>query len=142
MHGDVPTADALAAVVQTVAPHRQPGAAPHPLNRLGQERAFRARLIDEPGLVGAATVEALPSPVPRPNLKDPHPCVARADIGGRIETLVVSTGVDLDVIPYATDARRATGVPTRVVVPHRDAVPVQSEIAALLREPIPIVPVD
>ena len=142
MHGDVPLAAALAAVVASVAPHRQPGAAPHPLNRLGSERAFRARLIEEPGLVGASDVGTLPSPVPRPNLKDPQPCVARAVVDGRQETLVISTGVDLDVIPYATDARRSTGMPTRVVLPRRDALPVQSEIAALLRDPIPIVPVD
>jgi hypothetical protein len=35
----------------------------------------------------------------------------------------------------------ATGRPTRIVVPARDAVPVQSEISDLLLEPIPVVPV-
>ena len=58
-----------------------------------------------------------------------------------VETLVFSTGVDLDVVPYATDARRATGARTRVVVPRRDALRVQEEIAALLHDPIPIVPI-
>ncbi len=62
-------------------------------------------------------------------------------IDGEPTTVVVSTGVDLDLVPFATDARLATGEPTRIVVPSRDAVPVQSEIAALLDEPIPIVPV-
>ena len=111
------------------------------MNRIGQEQALRARLIDDPALIGAAHVEALPSPLTRPNLKDPHPCVAEASIDGRSVTLVVSTGVDLDLVPFATDARLATGHPTRIVVPSRDALPVQAEIMALLREPMEIVPV-
>ncbi|MEY2400573.1 MAG: hypothetical protein QOJ08_684 [Ilumatobacteraceae bacterium] len=141
LHGDAPTVEALAKVVATVLPHRQPGADPHPLNRIGQERALRARLIDEPSLIGASHIEALPSPLPRTNLKDPQPCVAMALIGGQSTTVVISTGVDLDLVPFATDARLATGDPTRIVVPGRDAVPVQADIAALLHEPIPVVPV-
>lgn len=142
LHGDVPTAAALASVVARVAPHRRHGADPHPLNRLGRERALRARLIDDPALVGAIRVEAVASPIDRPNLKDPQPCVAVADIDGRSETLVISSGVDLDLVPFATDARLDTGRPTRLVVPRRDAVPVQADIVALLRDPMPIVPVD
>lgn len=142
LHGNVPTIEALARVVATVEPHRRHGAAPHPLNRLGQAQALRARLIDEPGLIGAVRIEAVPSPLDRPNLKDAYPCVANALIDDRAVTLVVSAGVDLDVVPYATDARLASGDPTRIVVPARDAVPVQADIAALLVDPMPIVPVD
>jgi hypothetical protein len=142
LHGNVPTVEALAKVVAAVEPHRRYGAAPHPLNRLGQAQALRARLIDEPGLVGAARIEARPSPLDRPNLKDAYPCVASAMIDGHPVTLVVSSGVDLDLVPYATDARLATGESTRIVVPTRDAVPVQSDIAALLLDPMPIMPVD
>jgi hypothetical protein len=141
LHGDVPTVEALAKVVAAVAPHRQHGADQHPLNRLGQERALRARLIDDPWLIGASQITALPSPLVRTNLKDPQPCVAQAMIEGRLTTVVVSSGVDLDLVPFATDARLATGDPTRIVVPARDAVPVQHEIAALLGEPMPIIPV-
>ncbi len=141
MHGDIPTAQALGKVVAAVAPHRQVGAPPHPLNRIGRERALRAMFIDDPALIGASSVEAVPSPLARSNIKDPHPAVARAMIDGRPTTIVVSVGVDLDLVPFATDARLATGDPTRIVVPSRDAVPVQREIAALLHEPIPIVPV-
>ncbi|MEY2445619.1 MAG: hypothetical protein QOE00_2199, partial [Ilumatobacteraceae bacterium] len=75
------------------------------------------------------------------SVKDPHPAVARAIIDGVATTVVVSAGVDLDVVPFATDARLSTGEPTWIVVPPRDALPVQGEIAALLRQPIPIVPV-
>ncbi len=141
LHGDVPTVEALATVVAAVTPHRRHGADPHPLNRIGQERALRATLIDDPALIGASQVEAVPSPIVHHNLKDPQPCVARAVIEGRPTTVVVSVGVDLDLVPFATDARLATGDPTRIVVPARDAVPVQAEIAALLTEPIPFAPV-
>jgi hypothetical protein len=140
LHGDVPSAEALAQVVAAVAPHRRVDAAPHPLNRLGREQALRTTLIEDPSLVGASVVAPLPSPLPRPNLKDPQPCLADAQIGGASITLVISAGVDLDVVPYATDGRLATGRPTRIVVPARDALPVQSEISGLLLEPIPVVP--
>ena len=102
---------------------------------------MRARLIDEPWLIDALQIEALPSPLIRTNLKDPQPCVARATIEGSVATVVISSGVDLDLVPFATDARLATGEPTRIVVPARDAVPVQREIAALLHEPIEIIPI-
>jgi hypothetical protein len=124
-----------------VAPHRQHGAAPHPLNRLAQERALRARLVDDPGLIGATQVEPAPSPLVRPNLKDPYPCVAAAVVNGIATTVVISAGVDLDLVPFATDCRLVTGRPTQIVVPARDALPVQAEIAALLIEATPIVPV-
>lgn len=141
LHGDVPTVDALGKVVAVVAPHREYGADPHPLNRLGQERALRARLIDDPGLIGATQIEPYPSPVARTNLKDSQPCVAHAVIDGHPTIVVVSSGVDLDLIPFATDARLATGYPTRIVLPARDAVPVQTDIAGLLTDPIEIIPV-
>ena len=141
LHGDVPTVEALAKVVAAVAPHRRHGADPHPLNRLGQEQALRARLIDDPALIGSTQVEAIQSPVFRPNLKDPYPCVGRAVIGGSWVTVVISAGVDLDLVPFATDARLATGDPTMIVLPGRDVVPVQADIVALLVEPMQVVPV-
>jgi hypothetical protein len=141
LHGDVPSVEALAKVVAAVAPHRRHGADPHPLNRLGREQALRARLIDDPALVGATSIEAVLPPLARENLKDPQPSVARALINGNETTLVVSAGVDLDVVPFATDARLATGLATRIVMPARDAFPLQADIAALLLEPIEIIPV-
>src|SRR5262249_18517616 len=128
VHGDVPTVDALAGVVAAVAEHRRPGAPPHPLNRLGAERLLRSRLIDDPALVDALVLSAAPPPVPRPNLKDPVPCVATGvDDNGAPLVVVCSVGIDLDVVPFAADARAATFQPdVRLVlaVPRRDDHPV------------------
>jgi hypothetical protein len=139
VHGDVPPVDALAGVVAAVAEHRRPGAPSHPLNRLGAERLLRSRLLDDPSLVGALFLSAAPPPVPRPNLKDPVPCVATGvDDTGRPLVVVCSVGIDLDVVPFAADARAATFRPDArlvIAVPGRDDHPITRALAARLREP-------
>ena len=57
--------------------------------------------------------------------------------------VVCSTGVDLDLIPFAADARLAAGRPGAVgdvrlvvvVTPARDRVKVTEQLAGLLRRP-------
>lgn len=144
LHGDRPSVEALAEVVQAVRRHRIAGADPHPLNLLARERALRARLVAAPSLVGAEQVEAAPPPVPRPNLKDPVPCVAIARYaGGRTRALVCTSGVDLDAVPTAVDVRAATGIDdVAVVMPARDAVPVQHLLAGALRRPVRVIAVE
>lgn len=144
LHGDRPTVEALADVVRAVRQHRSTGADPHPLNLLARERALRARLVADPSLVGAVRVEAAPPPVPRANLKDPVPCVAIAHrAGGAREALVCTSGVDLDAVPTAVDVRAATGIDdVAVVLPARDALPVQHLLAAALRRPVRVVAVE
>ena len=142
MHGNRPTTEALADVVRTVAEYRRPGAHGHPLNRLAQERAVRARLIADPGLIGASSLAAAQPPLPRPNLKDPVPCVARAVVDGAEVTVVCSVGVDLDAVPYAVDARAAVGTQhCLLVLPARDALPLQLQLAALASPPVEVVAV-
>jgi hypothetical protein len=81
--------------------------------------------------------------VPRPNLKDPVPCVAVAVIDGVATGVVCISGVDLDVMAYAVDVREALGIESVVVVmPARDAVEVQRVLAAAVEPPVTIVPVD
>ncbi len=137
MHGDRPTADALADVVKTVAAVRRPGAAPHPLNRIGVERALRSRLTAQPALIGASSVRSASPPTPRPNLKDVAPCVAAADIDGQPAAVVCTAGVHLDVVPFAADVRTSTGL-TRVIIVLRDAdfAVVQRDVAAAMRDPV------
>ncbi|MGD9703631.1 MAG: hypothetical protein AB7Q42_11335 [Acidimicrobiia bacterium] len=147
MHGDAPIESSLARVVAAVAEHRRPGADPHALNRLGAERALRARLIADPALVGLTDIAVADPPVPRMNLKDPVPCVAvglRED-GGRA-VVVCSVGIDLDLVPFAADARLALlgGDPDAellIAVPERDAHAVTKALAAALCRPAVIVPV-
>lgn len=142
LHGDRPSAPALADVVRAVAQQRS-GDGGHPLSRLAAERLLRARLVDDPSLIGADALEVAPPPVPRPNLKDPVPCVAVADIEDKRTVVVCSVGVDLDAVPYCVDARAALGLDScRLVLPRRDAIEVQRLLAGIARPPVTIVPVD
>lgn len=143
LHGDVPPAEALAGVVETVRANRGDPSGAHPLARLARERLLRALLVARPSTVGAAHVEPVASPEPRRNLKDPAPCVALAHGTAGTWTLVVSTGVDLDAVPTCVDARVATGVERCVlVVPPRDALPVQRSLAAAAVPPIEVATFD
>jgi hypothetical protein len=143
MHGDRPSAPALADVVQAVVRHRVRPGTGHPLSWLGQERLLRAELVAHPEMIGAAWVELVAPPVQRMNLKDPVPCVAVAEIDGVRTTVVCSVGVDLDAVPYCIDARLASGTgPCILVVPRRDVLPVQQLLADAASPPVAIVPVD
>ena len=141
LHGDRPTGEALADVVNAVREHRRPGSARHPLNLLAQERALRARLIAEPGLIGASDVRPVAPPVARMNVKDAVPCVAEATIASRRVTVVCSTGVDLDVVPFAVDAMASCGSKEcLIIVPARDALDIQHRLAAAAPGAIAITP--
>jgi hypothetical protein len=142
LHGDVPAAEALAGVVARVAVHRRPGAPPHPLHRLAAERLLRHRLLAEPGLAGASELAAAPPPVPRTDLKEAVPCVAVGrDVDGSPLAVVHSVGIDLDLVPFATDVALAVGRDHRVVlaVPERDVHPVTLAMAGALRTPFEVV---
>jgi len=146
LHGDTPTADSLRRIVRIVDAHRSPGADPHPLNRLGAERSLRDRVIADPSVVGLASLDTAPPPIPRANLKDPIPCVARGlTTDGREVVAVFSTGIDLDVVPFAADARLALCGGDRpdtdlvIVVPERDASPVTTRLSERLVHPARIV---
>jgi len=143
MHGNTPTAQSLKRIVDAVRRHRTPGADPHPLNRLGAERALRALAIDEPSIVGASSLRAVASPSPRPNLKDPIPCVAIGENAlGSPVVVVFSTGIDLDVIPFAAEARLFHAQPDTdliIVVPQRDVSPVTRRLAEMLIHPALII---
>lgn len=105
VHGDVPTADALANVVAAVRAHRADDAPPHPLNMFGAERLMRARAIENPSMVNCVSVVAAEPPVARTNLKDAVPCVAIGEESdGTRRILVFVNGVDLDAVSFALDA--------------------------------------
>lgn len=143
VHGDRPTLDALRDVVAAVSEHRREGARQHPFNVLAAERAVRTHLVRAPHLIGASSVRVAPPPVSRPNIKDNVPCVAVAIIDGVEHTVVISHGVDLDLVPFAVDARRSTGItPTVAVVRARDLLPVQQLLAEAVSPPVALLAVD
>lgn len=139
LHGDIPTVDALGAVVESVVAHRSADAPQHPLNRLGQERYLRWQLEQEPGLVGMAAVEATEPPLPRANLKDPVPCVAKAvDAAGVVHHVVCSVGVDVDLAGYVADVQAMVDGPVIVALRERDVLPITRDTLAALRVPVEI----
>jgi nucleotide-binding universal stress UspA family protein len=139
LHGDIPTIEALATVVESVSSVRTSDAPQHPLNRLGQERYLRWLIEREPGLVGAVSVAPAQPPLPRPNLKDAVPCVAvgiAAD--GRRHAIVCSVGVDVDLVGFVADVQAMTADPIIVVLRERDLVPITRDLLGLLSTPVEI----
>lgn len=121
VHGHIPTEDALASVIETVAQHRVDGARLHPLNTFGAERLLRARCIESPQLVGLESLEPADPPVVRENLKDAVPCVARGrDRSGQEAVVTFVHGIDLDVVPFALDAADRLAQDAHVIVAARE----------------------
>lgn len=140
LHGDLPPIDAVARVIAAVREARRPDGPDHPLRRLAQERWLREILLDRPDLVGAEALARHEGPQPRPSVKEPWPAVAVGD--GVV--VVCSIGIDLDLVPYAADARVAAGRPDArlvLVVPERDAHPVTRALAGELARPAELVTV-
>jgi hypothetical protein len=134
----------LRGVVNQVQGRRRGGGPAHPANQLAPERWLRAVLVRRPALVGAASLEPVSPPVPRPHLRARAvaPAVG-ADAGGARLAVVCSTGVDPELVPAAVDVRLAAGLDGGVgrlalVVPERDDHPVTRRLAAMLAEPAEI----
>lgn len=142
MHGNRPTAEALADVVGSVRGHRRADVQGHPLARLAAERLLRSRLIEDPSPIGASEVRTVSPPVPRTSLKDATPCAAVAVVDGVETAVVCSVGIDLDAVPFTVDTLGSTGLGSALlVVPPRDAVDLQRRLAALVRWPVSVVAV-
>jgi hypothetical protein len=144
VHADEPTPDALTRAVAAVEGHRRPGAPHHPYNRLASERWLRALAVADPSMVGAAHLSPVPSPVDRDDLRKPAPAPAAGDdLEGRPLLAVFSTGVDVDLVPTAADARLADGREPRLVlvVPERDEHPYMREMARALKDPAEVLTV-
>lgn len=139
VHGDMATIDQLRSVVRTVAERRDPGAAPHPLNLLARERAMRHRALVDPSSFGMGGLVAAEPPVPRANVKDGVPCCAIGnDSDGHPVVVTFASGIDLDLVPFAVDARNrlASGARVVIVTESRNIVPVQLRIAELVGPPV------
>ena len=148
--GDQDPAAELRAVVIQVQARRRGGGPAHPANQLAPERWLRAVLVRRPGLVGAASLEPVPPPVPRAHLRARAvaPALGSDPRGARL-AVVCSTGVDPELVPSAVDVRLAAEVQGKLArlalaVPERDDHPVTRRLAAMLAEPAEIrtVPAD
>ncbi|MGH9101488.1 MAG: hypothetical protein ACRDYD_00660 [Acidimicrobiales bacterium] len=137
LHGGRPPLSALQAAVSEVRRHRRGGAPSHPANQLAPERWLRATLVRRPEIVGARRLEPVEHPVLSPGLGSRSPCAARGVDGDGSPLLVVcSTGVDLDLVPAAADARSALGAGRLVLaVPEGDVPPSTLSLARRLLEP-------
>jgi hypothetical protein len=142
VHGDVPTADALASVVESVRSHRRSGGPMHPLARLAAERWLRASLVADPGSVGVRALEPVEPTIARASVKDVTAAVAvGVDRDGGPVVVACSVGIDLDLVPAAADARLsyAPGARLLLVLPARDAHPVTRRLGEALRDPAEVV---
>jgi hypothetical protein len=144
VHGDRSPIDALADAVSAVRERRRAGAPAHPANQLAAERWLRRVVIADPGIVGAARLEAVAPPRLRDDLRVPNPAPAAGeDAEGGPVLVVCSTGIDLALVPSAVDARLLDGRDPRLVLvlPEGDDHPVTRDLAGALREPAEIVTV-
>ena len=142
VHGDLPTADALDAVLSSVSAARRADAEAHPLRRLAPEGWLRWRLLHDPSLIDADHLEAAEPPIPRDSVKDVGASIAvGTDRSGRSIVVACSVGIDLDVVPTAADARLLHDPDARlmIVVPERDDHPATRRLAARLSAPAEIV---
>lgn len=122
VHSSMDRDAAVRRAVAMVSTERQKGSM-HPLSRMARERWLRSLLLDDPALIGAAALEPVPPLRPRATVLGNVPVAA---IGTRIDgspiVVVCSTGIDLDVVPEATDYRRREDPDAAlvIVVPERD----------------------
>lgn len=150
IHGNVPTLDALRAVVGSVRAHRSVDAVQHPLNRMAPERFLRWQAIEEPDRIGLHRLVAAPPPVPRPSMKHQAPAVARGVDGDGEHVVIFTSGVDVDVVPFALDAHTTLRAwdPTadfrsiRVAGRRNDLVTLTRDVAALSAVRVELTPVD
>jgi len=138
LHGHMSPPDALKKVIGIVAEHRRLGADRHPLNQLSRSRLLRSWLVADPKRLGLSTLAPAPAPTPRANLNDVVPAAAVGiDHDGDEHVVVSSTGVDLELIPFAAHARSVLSKVAKliVVVPDRDVVAFTTWAAQQLTNP-------
>jgi hypothetical protein len=85
------------------------------------------------------TLEIAEPPLQRTNVKDGVPCCAIGrNHDDEVVVVVFASGVDLDVVPFAADARArlASDAHLMIVTESRNIVPLQLRIAELVAAPV------
>ena len=145
LHGRTATIESLRKVIAEVAARRAVGAQVHPLNRLARERMLRHYVCQSPQLVGAKSLQVAQPPIVRTNLKDVVPCCAVGmSLTGEKMVVILSVGVDPDVVSFGADARGQINGSAELIfaMPTRDIVPAVERVAQMLRRPARFVGVD
>lgn len=138
MHRDRPPLEALAAAAAAVREVRRPDGPAHQVNQLARERWLRSLVVKWPDVVGASSLAPVAPPVPRTDLRLAAPApAAGVDVEGRPVVVVCSTGIDVDLVPTAADARLSDDRGARLVlaVPAADDHPLTRGLAAALAQP-------
>jgi hypothetical protein len=109
------------------------------MNQYAAARWLRWVVIAHPELVGAKALHPVSPTLLRGDLREHQPAPAAGD--GVI--VVCSTGIDVDLVPTAADARLAhdPGARLVLVVPAPDAHPLTRTLAAQLADPAEVVTV-
>ena len=131
----MPEADALQVVIDLVDPVRRADAERHPMNQLVKDRWLRDLLIEQPSLIGVASLTPIGSAVPRANLtEDGVASAVGTDLDGDPVIVSVSSGVFLDFVPSAADDRlsHAPDAKLLLVVAALDEAPITADLAALV----------
>jgi hypothetical protein len=145
--GEDPGADAVRTVVDQARQAREHGDPADPLNQLARERWLRAWLVVDPGQVGAAALQPVSPPVPRPEdvrVRAPAPALGSATDGSPL-LAVCSVGLDTEAVPVAVELREAAAVrwggPVRLVlvVPAGDDHPLLRLVRDDAAEPFDVV---
>ncbi len=135
VHRDLDPDAGLRRAIAAVAPHRRPGASPHPLNRLARERWIRSNILDDPSLVGLVSADAVAPLRPRDTLLGTQPVAAVGErIDGSRVVVVCSVGVEVDLAAEAADYRHRCDPSAELVVvmPPRDRYPVVERLIGRL----------
>lgn len=143
LHGELDVDSGVAAVAATVRSHRRAGAPDHPLGRMAAERWLRWHLREHPHLVGARQLEQVEGTLPRTSVDEVTPAfLLGSDASGAPLVVACATGIDLDLVPAAADARAMHAPEARLVlaVPERDAHRVTHDLASALRHPAQVLP--
>lgn len=132
VHSNLETSAAIARAAAMVAPHRQPGAPAHPLNRLARGRWLRAIAVDDPSAVGVGVLNPVPPLRASATVLENDPPAALSDSA----VVVFSDGVDPDLVPEALEYRQRHGSQLELVlaIAAKDRLPTIDRLIALCRD--------
>lgn len=144
MHEGESHSDGLARALRVVSARRHAGAGTHPLSLLARSRWLRADALGDPGLVGAARLEAVQSTFPPDSVREESPAAALGTTpDGSPMVVVFGSGAGLDLVPVAADTRElhAPGALLIIALTARDRMAVTDELAAKLAAAVEVLEV-